>query len=260
MILIMFSSFLLCMDDTPEKLAEGTPCTADDAPLPNTGITEPAGVGGCPDGMTALPQDPAVCMDRWEAHLEEVTGSGNAPWSPYKNPEDRTMIAKSASGAVPQAYINQVQADEACAQAGKRLCTNAEWIMACKGTSNSTYPYGNDFVADACNITRTVHPAVEYFETEDVWIYSELDHPCLNQLDSTVDKSGENTGCAAEGNIYDMHGNLNEWTSDLDGTLRGGYYYDGVINGVGCNYAITAHNLYYRDFSTGFRCCADNGP
>ena len=42
-----------------------------------------------------------------------------------------------------------------------------------------------------------------------------------------------------------------------EGTFRGGFYVDTMINGPGCLYATTAHNVYHWDYSTGFRCCAD---
>ena len=54
-----------------------------------------------------------------------------------------------------------------------------------------------------------------------------------------------------------MHGNLHEWVADVDGTFRGGFYADAVLNGTGCLYRTTAHAASYHDYSTGFRCCAD---
>jgi hypothetical protein len=40
------------------------------------------------------------------------------------------------------------------------------------------------------------------------------------------------------------------------GTFRGGYYVETQLNGHGCDYATTAHDVTYWDYSTGFRCCA----
>jgi hypothetical protein len=54
-----------------------------------------------------------------------------------------------------------------------------------------------------------------------------------------------------------MVGNLHEWTADTQGTLRGGYYLDTERLGEGCDYAAIGHDTKYRDYSTGFRCCAD---
>ena len=57
--------------------------------------------------------------------------------------------------------------------------------------------------------------------------------------------------------LFDLHGNLHEWVVDADGTFRGGFYVDVLINGPGCTYATTAHTSTYHDYSTGFRCCRD---
>jgi formylglycine-generating enzyme required for sulfatase activity len=91
-------------------------------------------------------------------------------------------VARSAPGAVPQGYISGDQAAAACARAGKRLCTRAEWELACRGPSSNVYPYGTERQDGVCNDARSEHPAIEPFETSDSWIWSELDHPCLNQL------------------------------------------------------------------------------
>jgi hypothetical protein len=57
--------------------------------------------------------------------------------------------------------------------------------------------------------------------------------------------------------IFDLMGNLHEWTADPAGTFRGGFYVDTTLNGEGCLYRTTAHNTLHWDYSTGFRCCAD---
>ncbi|MBN2723397.1 MAG: SUMF1/EgtB/PvdO family nonheme iron enzyme [Deltaproteobacteria bacterium] len=231
-------------------------CLETDVPMPNSGITSPAGIDGCPSGMAPI-ADGTACMDRWEAHLVEITETGEVPFSPYFNPGTGVMKAVSAPGAVPQGYINQIQAGSACENAGKRLCTDSEWLNGCRGSANSIYPYGNTRMDGICNDARSLHPVVELFGTSDSWIWSELDHPCINQQHDTVDKTGANIQCISTSGHYDTMGNLHEWTADPNGTFRGGYYVDTVINGEGCLYATTAHNVYHFDYSTGFRCCAD---
>jgi len=57
--------------------------------------------------------------------------------------------------------------------------------------------------------------------------------------------------------VFDLAGNLDEWTADPSGTFRGGDYVDDTLNGNGCAYTTTAHDASYHDYSTGFRCCAD---
>jgi hypothetical protein len=39
--------------------------------------------------------------------------------------------------------------------------------------------------------------------------------------------------------------------------MRGGYFLDVKTLGEGCAYAATGHTHTYRDYSTGFRCCAE---
>ena len=75
----------------------------------------------------------------------------------------------------------------------------------------------------------------------------------------SLDLTGENDGCVTPEGVFDLMGNLHEWTADPAGTFRGGFYVDTVRNGPGCLYRTTAHNTEHWDYSTGFRCCAD-GP
>jgi sulfatase modifying factor 1 len=230
-------------------------CSIGDNPTPNSGAQEEPGTGGCPAGMVAVA---TFCIDRYEAALLDITVPG-APvsWSPYRNPGTTTVRAISARFAVPQGYINGVQAQGACTEAGKRLCTDQEWLRACRGPGLTTYPYGNTRIPGQCNDARSVHPAVEYFGTTDPWIWNEIGHPCLNQLWRGLDRVGANPGCVSAEGPYDMMGNLHEWTDAPAGTFRGGYYVDTALNGDGCLYATTAHDTSHWDFSTGFRCCAD---
>ncbi|RLB58803.1 MAG: hypothetical protein DRI90_16250 [Deltaproteobacteria bacterium] len=69
--------------------------------------------------------------------------------------------------------------------------------------------------------------------------------------------TGSHPGCTGGEGLFDMMGNLHEWTADPLGTFRGGFYVDTVINGEGCLYVTTAHDVLHWDYSTRFRCCAD---
>jgi len=213
---------------------------------------EAPGLGGCPAGMTRVD---AFCIDVYEAALVRV--ADDTAWSPYVPPGDVPVRAVSVKGAVPQGYIDQVHADAACLAAGKRLCSDDEWLRACRGPAAQTYPYGNTLVLGRCNDHRSVHPAVEFFGTTDGWIFSELGNACLNQLSNSLARSGDYADCETDEGAFDMMGNLHEWTADPAGTFRGGFYVDTVKNGVGCFYVTTAHNVFHWDYSTGFRCCAD---
>jgi hypothetical protein len=232
--------------------AGGTPaCDPDAVPQPNASLAEAPGEAGCPAGMARIE---GYCIDRYEAALVDAAG---APLSPYFNPGTAVARAVSIAGAVPQGYVSQEQAGAACAAAGKRLCSDAEWLRACRGPTNDVYPYGSAHIPGACNDSRAEHPAVEYFGTTEDWIWSELDHPCLNQLADGLAPTGASPACVSAEGVFDLVGNLHEWTADPAGTFRGGFYVDATANGDGCLYVTTAHVATYWDYSTGFLCCAD---
>jgi hypothetical protein len=239
---------------------KGKVCDPHELVRPNAGkdMREPPGVGGCPAGMAPVPSKPGVCIDRWEAHVVELLEDDSEhTWSPYFNPGTLKMRAKSAPGAVPQAYISQVQSGAACANAHKRLCKDDEWIAACRGAKNTRFPYGNDEKRGTCNDHREPHPAMQYLESHDLSVFTKLEHPCINQVAETLLPSGAKKECVTPEGVADIVGNLHEWTADPSGHFRGGYYVDTWLNGHGCDYLTTAHEPRYWDYSTGFRCCAD---
>ena len=86
---------------------------------------------------------------------------------------------------------------------------------------------------------------------------SDLNDARLNQQPDTIAKTGEYADCVNDFGVYDMVGNVHEWTSDTNGTFQGGYFLDTSLHGEGCAYRTIAHGYDYHDYSTGFRCCAD---
>lgn len=214
----------------------------------------------CPPGMAYIPPSNAsssgYCIDRYEASLRRT--DQDRPWSPYLTPERVPVRAVSARGVVPQGYISQRMAAAACAAAGKRLCADTEWTRACRGPQNRTYGYGDRRERGRCNENHSWHPVVQLFRTAGValWGHVQMNDPQINQLPGTVALTGAHASCGNEYGVFDMVGNLHEWTADPNGTFRGGYYMDTAINGNGCGYVTTAHDTSYHDYSIGFRCCA----
>jgi hypothetical protein len=238
---------------------KGKVCDPHQLVRPNAGkdLREPPGVGGCPNGMAPIPGRPGVCVDRWEAHVVEVLDDGTEhTWSPYFNSGALRIRAKSAPGAVPQGYLSQVQASGACKEAGKRLCKDDEWVAACKGSKGTQFPYGKDEKRGTCNDQRDKHPAMQYLESADLSVFTKLEHPCISQIPDSLLPTGTKKQCVNAEGIYDIVGNLHEWTADPAGTFRGGYYVDTWLNGHGCDYVTTRHDASYWDYSIGFRCCA----
>lgn len=212
--------------------------------------------GPCAAGMSLV--NDAFCVDRYEGALEEQVNGSWQPASPYLTIGSRTVRAVPAEGITPQGYISGAEAQAACAASGKRLCTSTEWLAACRGPNNTTWPYGNAHIAGACNDAYNGHPVINYFGTSmGVFDSVHMNDPGINQQPNTVAKGGAFAQCVTPTGIYDMHGNLHEWVADAAGTFRGGFYADASLNGQGCTYATTAHDFVYHDYSTGFRCCAD---
>jgi formylglycine-generating enzyme len=216
----------------------------------------------CPDEMALVDHGGLrVCVDRWENSVVEKMANGEERlWSPYTPPAfDRNLVAVSRPDAVPQGYVSKKQAEHVCGAAGKRLCTSQEWVTACRGPVETIYPYGPVERPNACN-THGASPLRKLFGgTKGSYSLGPMNHPLLNRLPGTVAKTGTFAACTNGWGIYDMVGNLHEWTADESGVFRGGYYLDTKINGLGCGYATTAHAPSYHDYSTGFRCCRDAG-
>jgi hypothetical protein len=214
----------------------------------------------CPPEMANI--DDRFCIDRWEGSLVELLADGrDVPWPPFGALQDgHTLRAVSAPNVYPQAYISGAQAARACAAAGKRLCAPIEWKKACMGPDETKFGYGNGRVSGRCNDSGR-SPMLRIFpQVASSWRLvgmTEMNDPRLNQLEATLAPTGSHDGCTNGYGVFDMVGNLHEWTNDPNGTFQGGYYLDTHINGDGCDYRTTAHEFTYHDYSTGFRCCAE---
>jgi sulfatase modifying factor 1 len=218
----------------------------------------------CPSDMVMIGR--SYCIDVYEASLVQTAEDGTEKPFPYYQlvSSDTPVRAISVPGVFPQGYISGVQARDACEHSGKRLCKPDEWKNACMGPKKTIFPYGNTREVGRCNDNG--RSAMHFFnaELDDLpehrwmWGYNgNMIDPRLNQLEGTLTRSGERTGCTNEYGVYDMVGNLHEWVDDPDGTFQGGYYLDTHLNGDGCFYRTTAHPMSHLDYSTGFRCCAD---
>ena len=212
----------------------------------------------CPDGMAVI--DGRFCIDKYEASLVEVLPNGEErPWSPFQVLSGHTVRAISIPHAFPQAYISEKEAVQACARSGKRLCSPKEWKVACEGPKKTQFGYGNERQTGRCNDNGKSAMTAVYGAPNGrmYWSMDRMNNPALNQVDGTLAKTGDHDGCTNGYGVYDMVGNLHEWVNDPKGTFQGGYYLDTHLNGDGCDYRTVAHEAWYHDYSTGFRCCAD---
>jgi formylglycine-generating enzyme len=205
----------------------------------------------CPKNMAHVGH---ACVDKYEGSLVEIKSDGSeAPFSAHEAPNGHHVRAVSRPNVAPQGHISMVEAQKACKASGKRLCKAAEWTKACKGPENTKYPYGNERVANACVDTNRTSPMLKLYGGERS--ARTMNDPRANQMANTVEATGAAEACTNGYGVHDMVGNVHEWTDDA--SFRGGYYLDTTQNGQGCEYRTTAHAAAYYDYSTGFRCCAD---
>jgi formylglycine-generating enzyme required for sulfatase activity len=211
------------------------------------------------------------CVDRWEASLVRIGSDGRE--TPY--PHNRTidgiedqLRAVSVAGKKPQGYVSGIQAERVCRRSKKRLCEVDEWVVACRGSALTRYPYGDRRQANVCNDRFKVlnhHPVPILFkkhappgtEAKLMWHPSWMNDPRLLEMAHTVVPVGSREACTNDYGVYDMVGNLHEWVDDPAGTFMGGFFMDTFQNGEGCEYRTVGHGFEYHDYSTGFRCCAD---
>jgi sulfatase modifying factor 1 len=213
---------------------------------------------GCPQGMISIRG--RYCIDQFEAGTVEVLGKGKTRvHSPFLPVLGVKVKAVSKKGVMPQGHISRDEADEACRNAGKRLCTDEEWVVACKGKRATRYPYGDVHKDGHCNDSGVSSFNLYYGAgsepPKEVYTWSNMNDPRLNQRKGGLSRTGAFKKCRNGFGVYDMVGNLHEWTAAKTGIFRGGYYLDTRINGEGCDYRTAAHAPKYHDYSTGFRCC-----
>ena len=132
----------------------------------------------------------AVCIDKYEASVWTQPNGGTQLTSnaqldaacpdngqPQGAADCEDFYARSVAAVVPANSITWFQAQQALANSGKRLSTNAEWQQAVSGTPDSS----------ACNVST-----------------------------GPADNTGANTGCVSRFGAFDMVGNVWEWVADWD--------------------------------------------
>lgn len=232
-----------------------------------------------------------VCVDRFETSV--VDGANGAAWSPFYTPdlaharvvaafyEDlrarrapsslATLVplpalpealiaprAASLASVVPQGYLSGEQADALCRAAGKRLCTESEWLTACRGEERRDFPYGDRYEHGTCNVWREDHPS-SMLHGNAARYHDDPRNGLLEVAGRTLAQpTGASPRCASrwgDDAIYDMVGNLDEWIADPSGVFVGGFY--SRASKAGCLARVSNHVRAYSDYSTGTRCCAD---
>ena len=222
-------------------------------------------IDGGDDGVHLFVEQPeaSACPGGW---LDPDGGScwqprvlfGVPPLPPWQRSGAYSYRAVSRSGVLPNGYMSALTSVEACRAAGKRLCTESEWVTACRGESRTRHPYGDTFRFGVCNVHREAHPSVVL---RGDW-GAKLTDPRMNltqhEGEPLLRKTGATPTCTSrwgDDAIYDMVGNLDEWVDNRAGLFVGGFYARATRNG--CLARVWAHPAGHVDFSTGFRCCRE---
>lgn len=152
-------------------------------------LATPAAFAVCADDAVAVGR---LCVDKYEASVWSKPPGGADPGIQYGLQEDdypcrddgqdcAAIYAASIAGSMPSGGASWFQAQQACANVGKRLLTNAEWQMAVQGTPD---PGPDDGVSD-CNTSSGMSVA-----------------------------AGSRSRCKSIYGAFDMVGNFQEWVAD----------------------------------------------
>lgn len=219
--------------------------------------------GSCAENMSYIDKLGGYCIDQYEASKPDAT-SGSAG--------SDTSRATSKPGVLPWVSVSQSNSKTYCSNAGKHLCTSAEWLGAanvqgkvynlqtdlasspyyCNTGSSAAYPTGN---SSGCVSAEGV-----YDMTGNVW---ELNTEVVDTIKPfSVGSNGycypqQNGSWGTSGSSY--YGNDGVYFLANNNTgravLRGGGWADGADAGP------FGMGLYYTPSNTnpavGFRCCSE---
>jgi|CZKU01.1.fsa_nt_gi sulfatase modifying factor 1 len=180
--------------------------------------------------------------------------SGGLPTQPLHFCIDRFEYP-NRRGTYPWIGVTWFEAKELCEREGKRLCSEAEWTFACEGDEAAPYPYGYRRDSEACVIDRAWIPV------DEAALAGRTDARALAEIDRLWqgEASGSRAGCRSPFGVYDLTGNVDEWTTSVrpgerPSILKGGYW--GPVR-TRCRPSTRAHGENYSFYQQGFRCCAD---
>jgi formylglycine-generating enzyme required for sulfatase activity len=128
-----------------------------------------------------------ACIDTGKCEEPSITDADNCKtWKATYNMENNALL--------PMNFVDYKRVNNFCAWEGKRLCTEAEWEKAARGTGTALYPWGYEIPqAPACDLANF--------------------KGCGQQA---VNVGSVPDGMSPYG-AFDMAGNLNEWTADKFG-------------------------------------------
>ena len=229
---------------------------------PNEMVLIPAGefLMGSDDRLPDEGPQHRVTLDAYYIDRFEVT---NLQYRRFNEATRRRSPAHWRNRTFPQGKadhpvtnVSWYDADAYCRWAGKRLPTDAEWEKAARGTDGRTYPWGNTFDIARANTPLRWSAIGTYGDTTPVGAFE---------------------GGVSPYGIYDMSGNVWEWTaswylpypgnthaSESYGerykVLKGGSWFDCSFYRCGISAPVFNRAFFakkVKNDSFGFRCAKD---
>jgi formylglycine-generating enzyme required for sulfatase activity len=190
--------------------------------------------------------------------------------------------APNAPGESPFVMFSYLEAQNWCVDRGKRLLFDDEWEMIASGPLLLPYVYGTSYNSLICNDSKLWRAPNQTLIN--LWPIGISNLNKISSFSGLIDSvknistnaaqsadhvmflyqgesAGVNSNCFSYYGVFDLNGNVAEWTSRRDGgitnfhgNIKGGYW--SQARTIQSN--ITTHGDSYRDYQTGFRCAKDS--
>ncbi|MBI4953810.1 MAG: SUMF1/EgtB/PvdO family nonheme iron enzyme, partial [Myxococcales bacterium] len=211
------------------------PITVPVGSLPQPPAPLPREPGACPSDMAAIDD---FCIDRHEAPNQQ--------------------------GSLPFAFQTASDGEVWCGAVGKRLCTEAEWVRACRGPDERPFPYGAVRKPGTCNDDKAYRPV----DWNLLYAYPDAIAFVVAAALYQAEPAGRRADCASGEGVTDLVGNVAEWVvrsfpnaHNHDHVLKGCYWAGCYNRGEpGCTFVNSAHAGSFRSYEAGFRCCLGRTP
>lgn len=156
----------------------------------------------CPEGMAYINKLDGFCIDKYEASCWNSDGTFNttsntSTWNSgtwTDSALEANAYANSSEGKYPWVYIDQTEARTACSNAGKHLCTDKEWLAAV------------NIKGQVYNLPAEITDCTINEATDCDWASAP------GGGDACI--TGSKTDCVSSEGVYDMVGNVREWTNE----------------------------------------------